>query len=79
MKFTLIFQCGLVENCPHCEQEWPETACDGGTRVEVEAPTQTPTNGYLIAQAGGYPDCPECGNQMVLTNRYETPTHLVKE
>lgn len=71
MKFIVIFQCGLIETCPHCEQEWEETACPGRVSVTVEAPTDTPTNGYLMAAAGGRLYCPICGNRMVMTDRYE--------
>lgn len=78
MRFTVLFRCGLFEHCPHCEQDWPETACPGELRVKVETPTATPTNGYLMAAAGGRLYCPICGNRMVMTDRYESPEETGK-
>lgn len=78
MKMTVLFQCGFIKNCPTCGQEDPDTACAGSKRVEVEAPSSGATNGYLMAAAGGRPECPKCGEYMVMTDRYESPEETGK-
>lgn len=72
MRYTVVFQCGFIKNCPTCGQEDPETTCYGSKRVVVEVNELNATNGALLKAAGGYPKCPNCGEHMVMTDRLES-------
>lgn len=70
MRYTVIFQCGFIENCPTCEQEDPATACRGSKRLTLEVSEPFETIGALMEAVGDFPRCPRCGEYMVMTDRF---------